>query len=279
MRDRLEDRAPRAEVTQLGAPGSRLGLLLGPGGIRGCAHAGVLSVLDDLGLVADVIVGSSIGSIFGAAYAAGWEPSKLRLLTDLAPRRTVAEFYWHRLRIDGSTYIGSLLSELGRGTLIEDLPRRFAAMATDRETGKVVALTRGPLLEAVEASIALPGIARSVTIGNTNYVDGGLRGAIPSSVAYELGAEMILRVELVGNHPLKLAYRRFTRSRLSSFISRGSGRSMARGVGTALQTVTNVPEVTITPQFYGLFCNAPLGIGFCVKRGRLAAAAALNNLG
>ena len=254
-----------------------LGILLGAGGIRGCAHVGVLSVLEELGLVGDVVVGSSIGSIFGAGYAAGWDAARLSRLTADAPLKAVAEFYLNRLRIDTKTYIGSLLSELGRDTLIEDLPRPFAAMALDCSVGRVVALTRGPLLQAVQASIALPGVARPVQIGSTSYLDGGLRGPIPASVARDLGAKSIVRVELLGAHPLTLAHRRLARSRLGEMVSRRAGRSARpAAIATAEQVGASVmPEVVITPQFYGLFCNSPLGIGFCANRGRSAAAKTL----
>ena len=245
------------------------GLLLGGGGIRGCAHAGILSVLDQIGLDANVVVGSSIGSIFGCAFAAGWRSHDLRRLTDAAPRRAVAEFYLNRLRIDRKTYIGSLLCELGENTQIEDLPKRFAAMVLDKETGQAVPITRGPLLQAVEASIALPGFAKPVRIGDRLYIDGGLRGAIPSSVAYDLGADHILRVELVGSNVIRQGIRRFAKSPLSKALSKKSDSRIIPEVPSV--NPGHPPEVVIFPKFYGLFCNSPLGVAFCVRRGQIAA--------
>src|SRR5579884_1929619 len=120
-------------------PGSRVGLLLGAGGIRGCAHAGVLSVLESAGIQPGIVVGASIGSLFGAAYAAEWPVERIERITYGAPRGAVAEFYKHRLRIDSSTYIGRILCELGADTRIEHLPRRYACMAIDchRSTGRI----------------------------------------------------------------------------------------------------------------------------------------------
>ena len=264
-------------------PRGKLGLLLGAGGIRGCAHVGVMSVMDSISLAADIVVGASIGSIFGAGYAAGWDVATIRRLTDQAPRRAVAEFYLNRLRIDRTTYIGSILCELGTETLIEDLPRRFAAMVEDRDTGRVIALTRGPLLRAVEASIALPGIARPVHIGASRYIDGGLRASIPSSVARQLGAESIIRVELVGANPLKLAYKQMRRWRTSSHLPRWVRRDRAPATLKANHKPLEpggepANEITIAPRFFGLFCNAPLGVGFCADRGRIAATSILANI-
>lgn len=250
-----------------------VGLLLGAGGVRGCAHAGVLSVMERAGISADIVVGASIGSIFGAAYAAGWRADELRRLTDLAPRRTVAEFYLHRLRIDRKTYIGSVLSELGAATRIEDLPRKFACMALDCGTGKVVALTSGPLLQAVEASIALPGVARPVVIEDRTYLDGGLRGPISADVARRLGASHIIRVELIGPSPVRMALRRALRLRPSDLLTRARRLDPDRErPANLLGSVFTEADIKVAPEFFGWLCNAPLGIGFCAKRGTIAAA-------
>jgi NTE family protein len=251
----------------------RIALLLGAGGVRGCAHVGVLAVLEQMGIRPDIVVGSSIGSIYGAACAAAWDIPRIHNLTEKAPRKSVAEFYLNRLRIDDRTYIGALLSELGRDVRIEDLPIRFAAMAINRNTGRQEALTSGLLLQAVEASIALPGIAQPVQIGAATYVDGGLRGGIPSQVAYDLGADSIIRVELVGaQHPVRLWCRRVTRSKLIDFLVDRVPADVSTPV--VEQARLRRPELVIRPQFSGLFCNAPIGIQFCARRGRAAALAA-----
>jgi predicted acylesterase/phospholipase RssA len=158
--------------------------------------------------------------------------------------------------------------ELGEDTLIEDLPRRFAAMVLDKATGQAVALDSGPLLQAVQASIALPGFARPVQIGSRLYIDGGLKGTIPSSVAYELGAERIVRVELVGSNPIRVGIRRFVEAPVKSVLVRPTQAPVVPS-----RFSDRPPETVIFPRFYGLFCNSPVGIGFCVRRGQLAAAA------
>ncbi len=257
-------------------PGSRVGLLLGAGGIRGCAHAGVLSVLESAGIQPGIVVGASIGSLFGAAYAAEWPVERIERITYGAPRGAVAEFYKHRLRIDSSTYIGRILCELGADTRIEHLPRRYACMAIDCATGRPVALTRGPLLASLEASIALPGIARPVTLESGTYVDGGLRGPVPASVARDLGAEWVLHVELTALGRRRAEWRQAGRAMLTRLAARRLGPPAA-AIPTKSDRDHTRPtshadaDFIIVPDFYGLFCNSPVGVRFCARRGEIAA--------
>lgn len=275
----MSDGPQATTATRPDSTGGKLGILLGAGGIRGCAHAGVLRVLDELGISAQIVVGASIGALFGAAHAAGWSAGQIAAIADRAPTRAVAEFYLNRLRIDKTTYIGSILSELGQETSIEDLPKPFACMALDCERGEVVALNTGPLLRSLEASIALPGIARPVSIGESTYLDGGLKGPVPASVARNMGADTVIRVDLCKRHPLRTSlgrrYRSFGAYVLSRVGPAGSSRPL-RGItmlGTATPNYRNTDEadVSIDPEFFGLFCNSPIGVGFCVRRGELAA--------
>jgi predicted acylesterase/phospholipase RssA len=242
-------------------------------------------VLEESNIVADVVVGASIGALFGAAYAAGWNADRISRLTDVAPTRAVAEFYLNRLRIDRSTYIGSLMLQLGTDTQIEDLPRSFACMALDLSTGRVVPLRSGPLLRSVEASIALPGIARPVSIGSSTYIDGGLRGPIPAAQARTMGAQFVIRVELIGGHPLRSTARRRYRS---AFMGALTGRhrlptasddlNLAAGHSDGADAMEAPADLTIAPEFYGLFCNSPLGVRFCVRQGVIAAGRAIGSI-
>jgi predicted acylesterase/phospholipase RssA len=255
----------------------RIGLLLGAGGIRGCAHAGVLPVLEEFGYEADVVVGASIGSLFGAAYAAGWDSARIKAMTEMAPGRAVAELYLNRLRLDNSTYIGRLACELGENTQIEDLPRSFTCMALDCATGQVVALRKGPLLRSIEASIALPGFAKPVTIGSATYIDGGLRGPVPAIVAREAGAEFVIRIELSGMHAVRAKLRRRYSSLVAGLLSRSLRSSdyphfLEKSAKTheLLRQEGMDADLVIVPEFYGLFCNSPVGIRFCARQGERA---------
>lgn len=86
------------EAANFGRDSGRIvGLVLGPGGIRGCAHAGILAALHDFDVSADIVVGASIGAVFGAVYAAGWGEDRINHLVDAAPQWAVAQFYLGRL--------------------------------------------------------------------------------------------------------------------------------------------------------------------------------------
>lgn len=263
-------------------PPTRVGLLLGAGGIRGSAHAGVLAILAEAGISADIVVGASIGALFGAADAAGWEPARISALADKAPPFAVGQFYRNRLRIDRSTYVGAILSELGEDTRIEDLEKPFACMALDRETGNVVTLRNGPLLRSLEASIALPGIAKPVHLNGRTFLDGGMKGPVPAGVAREMGAEVVIRVELVGMGARRKAIRRRYRSAFGKALS-GSIPGHHGFAELVLPTLDSIhddshdADLVITPRFFGLFCSSPVGVRFCVRQGERATRRALQS--
>ncbi len=255
------------------SPVNPVALVLGGGGIRGCAHAGTMMALQEYDIKPDIVVGASIGALFGAAYAAGWDADRIASMVLDAPRNATAKLYANRLRIDRKTYIGRILSELGTDTQIEDLPKRFVCMAVRKDDRALVALTTGPLLRSLQASIALPWIATPVSLDGRDYIDGGVQGPIPSIVARDLGAASILRVELLSRAIWRTKLRRYR----SALFLRGSGPSSSGApiVGDPLvEKHSSIGETIITPTFSGLSCNSPLGAKFCFRRGWEAAAGA-----
>ncbi len=176
----------------------RIGLALGSGAGRGWAHIGVLRALKEAGIVPDVIAGSSVGALAGGAYAA----DRLEDLADWATgitRRRMFGFldlkFWSNGLIGG----GRLAEQLRRsfGALqIEELPLRFAAIATEIGTGHEIWLTRGSLVDAMRASYALPGILPPVKIAGRWLMDGAVVNPIPVSAARALGARVVIAVNL-----------------------------------------------------------------------------------
>ncbi|BAT60166.1 NTE family protein RssA [Variibacter gotjawalensis] len=175
-----------------------IALALGGGAARGFAHIGVIRTLMAKGFVPDVITGTSIGAVVGAMYAAGHLDAFEEWARGLT-RRTVfgyldfAFFSSGLLRGDRlaqriTTQIGDLASE--------DLPVRFAAIATEVGTGHEIWLTRGPLVDNLRASYALPGIFMPVLIGQRWLVDGALVNPVPVSAARALGARLVVAVNL-----------------------------------------------------------------------------------
>ena len=177
---------------------ARIGLVLGAGGARGWAHIGALQELEALGIRPDVIVGSSIGSLVGGCYAAG----KLDMLEAFARSLTRRRMFgFIDFSFAGSGLIGGerlrtrLESELG-GVLIEDLPIRFAGVATEIGGGHEIWLRRGPLADAIRASYALPGVFEPVRIEGRWLFDGAIVNPVPVSVARALGAERVIALNL-----------------------------------------------------------------------------------
>jgi NTE family protein len=197
-RSRNGDRA--AEATPEAKPVDRptIGLALGGGAARGFAHIGVLRVLLANGIVPDVIVGTSIGAVVGGCHAAG----ELDALEEWARKLTMRSLIGYiDISLSGSGLIGGgrlsaqLTQALG-AKLIDDLPIRFAAIATEVQTGHEIWLTRGRLVEALRASYALPGIFPPVRLGGRWLVDGALVNPVPVSAARALGARLVIAVNL-----------------------------------------------------------------------------------
>jgi NTE family protein len=178
--------------------GPSIGLVLGSGAARGFAHIGVMRALQAHGIKPDIIVGTSMGALVGGCYAT----DQLDTLEDWARSLTMRRIIGYLdVRIGGSGLIGggrlaSRLEESIGQTNIEDLPIRFAAIATEIGTGHEVWLTKGSLALAVRASYALPGIFAPVHLGGRWLVDGALVNPVPVSAARALGARVVIAVNM-----------------------------------------------------------------------------------
>ncbi len=175
-----------------------IGLALGGGSARGWAHIGILRKLDEAGIRPKVVVGTSIGAVVGGSWAAGKLDELETFARSLTKRSMLGMMDWS---LPGSGLLSGdrlrrALEDRFRGALIEDLPVKFAAIATELRTGHEIWLTRGMITDAMRASYALPGIFVPVSIGGRWLMDGALSNPIPVSVARALGAEMIIAVNL-----------------------------------------------------------------------------------
>jgi NTE family protein len=199
-RARNGDRSAEATTTPIKPVAIRptIGLALGGGAARGFAHIGVIRTLVAHGIVPDVIVGTSIGAVAGGCYAAG----QLNSLETWARGLTVRSVLSHLdISLSGSGLFrgGHLANKLEAelaDNRIDDLPLRFAAIATEFNTGHEIWLTRGRLADALRASYALPGIFPPVLIGGRWLVDGALVNPVPVSAARALGARLVIAVNL-----------------------------------------------------------------------------------
>ncbi|AHM04925.1 protein YchK [Roseibacterium elongatum DSM 19469] len=174
----------------------KIGLALGSGGARGWCHLGVLSVLDEMGVEADIIAGCSMGALVGAAEAGGVRAELdawARALTQTSFLGLV-DFRPQSGGLVAGEAIADVLSDWGLDCDIGALARPFTAVATRLDNGREIWLGDGPLLPAVRASIAIPGLFTPQFIDGHWLVDGGLTNPVPVSVARARGADIIIAV-------------------------------------------------------------------------------------
>jgi NTE family protein len=179
---------------------TRIGLALGSGASRGWSHIGIIKALSRQGIEPDVICGTSVGAIIGASYAAG-NMQKLEDWVLSSSRSDVLKFFEVKVPQSGlvdtrrlSWFLHNYVAAEDRS--IEGLGCKFAAIATDLDTGREVWLTEGGLADAVRASMAMPGLFPAVRVGGRWLVDGGLVNPVPVSVCHALGADIVIAVNL-----------------------------------------------------------------------------------
>lgn len=189
-------------MTQLKRQHTRIGLALGSGSARGWSHIGILRALAEIGIEPDLVCGSSVGAIVGASYAAG-NLDKLEEWVTSLTRADVARFLDLNLSLNGfidaprlrSFFADYVCAEAVR---IEELGKTFATVSTDLENGREIWFTEGSVLDAVWASMSLPGLFPPIRNQGRWLVDGGLVNPVPVSVCRALGADKVIAVNLNG---------------------------------------------------------------------------------
>jgi len=177
-------------------PPPRIGLALGGGAAKGFAHIGVIKMLEANGFKPEVIAGTSAGSVVGALYASGMDPFQLQeraVALDEASIRDVRLFSGGL--VQGLKLQDYVNAQVGKRPL-ERMRKPFAAVATRLETGERTVFTRGNTGQAVRASSSVPGVFEPVTIGNYQYVDGGVVSPVPVDAARQLGADFVIAVDI-----------------------------------------------------------------------------------
>ncbi len=176
----------------------QIGVALGAGMAKGFAHLGALRVLRDAGVPIDYIAGTSIGAIVGSAYAGGMPLERLEELMNGADRRlrTLAIPTKALLRDTGLKKIILGCHERAPTARFEDLTLPFAAVATDINSGRKTVLDEGLVWQAVQASVSYPGLFPATVIGNQVFVDGGLVEPVPSQTARDMGADVVIAIDL-----------------------------------------------------------------------------------
>ena len=174
----------------------RIALVLGGGGTRGFAHVGVIKVLEAQGISPDSVVGTSVGSAVGALYAAGYSGYQLQEISLPMERASVTSWIMPNRGFMSGEPLEQFIDRMVKRQPIEALQRTYAAVATDLASGEEVVFRSGDAGQAVRASCSVPGIFQPVEIGGKSYVDGGLVKPVAASVAREMGADIVIAVNI-----------------------------------------------------------------------------------
>jgi len=176
----------------------RIGLALGGGAARGFAHVGVIQVLEEAGIKADLVAGTSAGSLVAALYASGRTGGELQRISETMDEATFADWtlpLFSRGMLRGDALARYVHQQVG-GRRIEDLSMPLGILATDLRSGQGVLFQRGDIATAVRASSAVPGLFQPVPISGREYVDGGLVAPVPVQQARQMGAELVIAVDI-----------------------------------------------------------------------------------
>jgi NTE family protein len=174
----------------------RIVLALGSGGARGFAHIGVLQVLEEIGIPIDGIAGASMGSIVGSFYASGMELRYIESLAIHMKRRHWLDFTYPKMGFLTGTKITEMLHLLTKGKTFEQLDIPLSVVATDLLNGERVVFRSGPVYQAVRASISIPGIFVPYYLDGRLLIDGGVIDRVPIHVARDMGADLVIGVDV-----------------------------------------------------------------------------------
>ncbi|MGE0498790.1 MAG: patatin-like phospholipase family protein [Ramlibacter sp.] len=176
----------------------RIGLALGGGAARGFAHVGVIQALEEAGIRPDLVTGTSAGSLVAALYASGRNGAQLQQVAETMEEAAFTDWMlplFSRGVLRGEALARYVNTQVQR-KLIEDMPLPLGIVATDLQSGQGVLFQRGDTGTAVRASSAVPSIFLPVPIAGRDYVDGGLVSPVPVRYARQMGAELVIAVDI-----------------------------------------------------------------------------------
>ncbi len=174
----------------------RIGLALGGGAARGFAHIGVIQVLEEAGIRPDLVVGTSAGSLVAAMYASGKTGVEMAALAQSMDEGSITDWSFPARGFIRGEALARYVREQTGGRTIEQMKLPLGIVATDLDSGTGILFQRGDTGAAVRASSAVPAVFQPVRIGNREYVDGGLVSPVPVRYARQMGAEMVIAIDI-----------------------------------------------------------------------------------
>ena len=185
-----------AAVVTSAAPPIRIGIALGGGAAKGFAHIGVIKMLEANGLTPAVVAGTSAGSVVGALYASGMNAFELQEKAVALDETRIRDLQWSSGGLILGQKLEDYVNEQVQRKPMEQLAKPFVAVATRLEDGERTVFARGNTGQAVRASSSIPGVFQSVTIGKYHFVDGGITSPVPVDAARQLGADVVIAVDI-----------------------------------------------------------------------------------
>lgn len=192
----VKEAPPAPPPKALFKPTPKIALALGGGAVRGFAHVGVIKTLEAHGIVPDMVVGTSAGSVVGALYAAGYGGFDLQKVAFLLEQDSIGDFAMPDRGFVKGEQLQNFINRFVQQRPLEKLNKPFAAVATDLQSGEMMVFRNGNSGMAVRASSSVPGVFQPVKIGGREYVDGGLVSPIPVKAARAMGADIVIAVDI-----------------------------------------------------------------------------------
>jgi NTE family protein len=182
--------------TPVPKPALKIALALGGGAARGFAHIGVIKALEAQGIVPDIVVGTSAGSVVAALHASGMSGFDLQNLALHMEEEMLADWTLPNRGVLKGEALQDFINQKVKNLTIQKMPKPLGVVATDLQSGETVLFRRGDTGMAVRASSAVPGMIQPVEISGRDYVDGGLTSPVPAQSARSMGADFVIAVDI-----------------------------------------------------------------------------------
>ena len=219
-------------------PKAVVALALGGGASKGFAHIGVLKVLQENRIPVDIVTGTSAGAVVGSLYASGMSPDRLELEAEILQKTDVVDLTLSTSGFIKGDKLQDFINQKVRNRQIQQFPKKFAAVDPEFATGRMAAFNYGNAGQAVRASVSIPNVFQPTVINGKRYVDGGLVAPVPVTAARNMGANVVIAVD-ISARPAKLGSGGFL-----AYLDQSLNIMSA----SALQNELSKADVVITPQ-------------------------------
>ncbi|HEX4899573.1 MAG TPA: patatin-like phospholipase family protein [Pyrinomonadaceae bacterium] len=248
-------------------PPPKIALVLGGGAAKGFAHIGVIKALESHAITPDIIIGTSAGSVVGALYAGGYNGFDLQRVALSMDEGTVSDWVLPNRGFIKGESLQKFVNNAVQNRPIEALNRTLAVVATDLQSGELVVFERGDTGMAVRASSSVPGIFRPVMINGREYVDGGLVSPVPVKTARDLGADIVIAVD-ISDRPKTARLRDTIDVLMQTFIIMGrtiASQELTRADIVVVPDITNLNSTNFDSRNYAIIEGEKAGLAAVPK--------------